>query len=309
MAENERVHTHGVFTHARRRWGFAVFCALMAAIISVLVLSPVRPKEAIAAKGGRATGGQEPPAQDGPRERPGPRAGLGTPDLPSPRRISAALHRIAELGEPVYCGGGTRPLVALTFDDGPGPYTQETLSVLRDHGMTATFFLVGKLLGEGRFAWLPHSEAALGAVGDHTWDHVPVVGLSRSGLQDQIARTRQAVARDVDAAVSLFRPPLGQHDTAVDSYVRSLGMVEVLWSVDTQDSVGANADRIVRNVRRGLSPGDIVLLHENRGTTQLALPRILRIIRSRGYRTVTVPQLLARDPPSVHQLRTHTCPA
>ena len=107
----------------------------------------------------------------------------------------------------------------------------------------------------------------------------------------------------------LFRPPLGRHDGVVDAYVRSLGMLEVLWSLDSQDSQGATADEIYRNVRDHLSPGDIVLLHDNRGTTEAALPLIIDLIKQLGYRTVTVPQLLALDPPTPQQLSQHTCPA
>jgi len=85
-------------------------------------------------------------------------------------------------------------------------------------------------------------------------------------------------------------------------------MLEVLWSLDTRDSDGATARRILRNIRRGLGPGDIILLHENRGTTLSVLPRILRLIQRRGLQPVTVPQLLTRDPPSWRQLRSHACP-
>ncbi len=214
-----------------------------------------------------------------------------------------------DAGEPIYCGAGTQPLVALTFDDGPGPFTEQTIDLLRRRGMTATFFEVGKLLGESRFQGLPRMAARLGAVGDHTWDHVSVVGMSRAELDAQIARTRHGIARAAGERVVLFRPPLERHDHRVDAYVRSLGMLQVLWSVDSGDSQQASADRIFRTVRESVSPGDIVLLHENRETTQRALPRILELIERRGYTTVTVPRLLAVDPPTREQLRQHTCPA
>jgi peptidoglycan/xylan/chitin deacetylase (PgdA/CDA1 family) len=84
-------------------------------------------------------------------------------------------------------------------------------------------------------------------------------------------------------------------------------MLEILWSIDSGDSQGASARRIYRTVREQLSPGDIILLHEGRGTTQNALPRILDVIGARGYRAVTVPQLLAMDPPTNEQLRSHSC--
>ena len=186
--------------------------------------------------------------------------------------------------------------------------TQQAIDLLKQNGMTATFFTVGKLYSEPRFQGLLKEEARLGAVGDHTWDHVPVVGMSTSQLAAQIERTRKAAEADSGSPVFLFRPPLGQHDATVDSYVRSLGMLEILWSVDSRDSQGATAEEIYQNVRDHLSPGDIVLLHDNRGTTEAALPMIFDLIKRLGYRTVTVPQLLTLDPPKPQQLRQHSCP-
>ncbi len=287
------------------RWGFAAFCGAMAALILAIVLvSPFGPKRATAARG--EAGGSRT------LHRPGGSLGEGVSDVPPgappPGATNPTLQRIAALGEPVYCGAGSRPLVALTFDDGPGPYTQETIDLLRSNGMTATFFTVGKLYADPRFQGLLREEARLGAVGDHTWDHVSVNGMTASELDAEIGRTRRVASSDAGEPVFLFRPPLGQHDQAVDAYLRSQGMIDVLWSLDSEDSQGANAFQIYRNVRDHLSAGDIVLLHENRGTTQAALPRILELIRKRGLQTVTVPQLLTMDPPSNEQLRSHACP-
>lgn len=307
MAELHIARSPGVFPHARRK-GFVAFCAVVSALIVALLLQP------FSAAAGRRSGapdtgsnrrmevvtrGEQPAAEGGRDDAPAPVAGI-------PGRTFA---RLLGSGAPVYCGAGVEPLVALTFDDGPGVLTQQTLDLLRERGMTATFFLAGKLLGEGRFEGLPTRAARLGALGDHTWDHVLTVGMSSAELEEQIARTRRAIAAESGERVVLFRPPLGRHDDRVDAYVRSLGMLTVLWSVDSGDSQGARADRIVRAVRASLSPGDIVLLHENRGTTQNALPRILDLVESRGYTTVTVPELLAQDPPTNAQLRTGTCPA
>jgi peptidoglycan/xylan/chitin deacetylase (PgdA/CDA1 family) len=218
-----------------------------------------------------------------------------------------SLQRLIDAGQPIYCGAGTKPLVALTFDDGPGPDTLQTIAALKAAGMTATFFEVGKLLGEPMFDGIPKAAARLGAIGDHTWDHISMMGLSASELDAEIARTRRVLQQITGQRVFLFRPPLGQHDATVDAYVRSAGMLQIMWTIDSGDSMGASDDQIYRTIRTDLSPGDIVLLHENRGTTQNALPRIIRLIQRKGYRAVTVPQLLAMDPPSAEQLRHHTC--
>lgn len=310
MAELHSTRPRGVAARARRR-GFVAFCAVLSALIATLLLHPFaaaadRPTPRRAAAG-RLGGPSRPAAATDPIERtpdPDPGASRGIDRIPRP-----TFDRLLAAGEPIRCGAGTEPLVALTFDDGPGVLTRETVELLRARGMTATFFLVGKLLDESRFEGLPRLAARLGAVGDHTWDHVPMAGASHEAMDEQIARTRRAIAVATGEPVGLFRPPLGARDDRLDDYVGSLGMLTVLWSLESADSQGASADRIVREIRAGLSAGDIVLLHENRGTTQRALPRILDLVGARGLTTVTVPELLARDPPTDRQLRLGTCPA
>jgi len=317
MAENElilRPHGGDVFLRRRRR-GFGAFCALMAFAITALAITSFRPGPAQA---DRVEGRTTTPGSDG--GSPGsssedPRSGAGTGSSVSVGGGAAAegggggtsLQRLIDAGQPIYCGGGTKPLVALTFDDGPGPDTLQTIEALRAAGMTATFFEVGKLLGEPMFDGIPKAAARFGAIGDHTWDHISMVGLPTTELDAEIARTRRVLKQITGQRVFLFRPPLGRHDPTVDAYVRSAGMLQIMWTIDSGDSMGASDDHIFRTVRDALSPGDIVLLHENRGTTQNALPRIIRLIQRKGYRAVTVPQLLAMDPPSAQQLRHHTC--
>jgi peptidoglycan/xylan/chitin deacetylase (PgdA/CDA1 family) len=215
---------------------------------------------------------------------------------------------LTQLGLPVFCGGGTQKLVALTFDDGPGVLSPQALKTLKAHHDTATFFLVGKLLGAPWLSGILRAEIRSGAAfGDHTWDHVTMTGGSTAFMDRQIARTRAAIRARTHRTVDLFRPPLGLHDPALDRYLRLHGMLQILWSIDTGDSQGASAAKIFREVKKNLSPGDIVLMHDNRGTTEKALPRILDLIDRRGYTTVTVPQLLSRDPPSNRQVRHRTC--
>jgi peptidoglycan/xylan/chitin deacetylase (PgdA/CDA1 family) len=220
----------------------------------------------------------------------------------------SVLDRLIHLGQPIYCGAGTEPLVALTFDDGPGILSPFALKQLARHDAPATFFLVGKLIGEPEFDGIVHDEARIGVIGDHTWDHVVMTKGSPREYQQQIARTRAAARRASGQSVRLFRPPFGAHDASLDRWVRSHGMLEVIWSIDTGDSQGASADKIYRTVKANLSPGDIILLHDNRGTTENAVPRILDLLETRGLTPVTVPELLTQDPPSTKQVRHHTCP-
>jgi peptidoglycan/xylan/chitin deacetylase (PgdA/CDA1 family) len=313
MAEHEltlRPHGGDAILRRRRR-GFGAFCALMAFAITALAITSFRPGPARADRGGGQTSVSR--TGDGKTGASilGPRSGGGGGSDGSGADAGAGagttLRRLIDAGQPIYCGGGTQPLVALTFDDGPGPDTLQTIAALKAAGMTATFFEVGKLLGEPMFDGIPKAAARFGTIGDHTWDHISMTGLSATELDAEIGRTRRVLQQMTGQRVFLFRPPLGQHDATVDAYVRSAGMLQIMWTIDSGDSMGASDDQIYRTIRAHLSPGDIVLLHENRGTTQNALARIILLIQRKGYRTVTVPQLLAMDPPSPEQLRHHTC--
>jgi peptidoglycan/xylan/chitin deacetylase (PgdA/CDA1 family) len=223
--------------------------------------------------------------------------------LPATADQAAALRRFAEIGRPVFCGGRHGKLVALTFDDGPGPYTSIALRELREVGAHATFFLVGASIA--RFPNAAKPERDIAAIGDHTMTHPDLASLAPAAAFAQVRDGRQAALDAVGPPVDLFRPPYGSHTPAIDAQVSRDGMVEVLWDVDSTDSrVQPPADyrAISRTVRRNIRPGSIVLMHENRGQTIRALRGILPSLRRRGLRSVTVPELLAADPPSDAQL-------
>jgi peptidoglycan/xylan/chitin deacetylase (PgdA/CDA1 family) len=214
---------------------------------------------------------------------------------------AAAVRRFERLHLPVYCGG-SRHYVAFTFDDGPGVYTRLAVRVLRRFHIPATFFLVGRNLVPWHRALA--AESRIGELGDHTWTHPFLPALAPAAVSAQLEQTKLAIERRTGQRVALFRPPYGARDAAVDAAARRLGLIEVLWNVDSADSLGANYAQIVRNVRAGLHPGAIVLMHDNRGQTIRALRYyILPALHRHHLRPVTVEQLLALDPPSPSQLR------
>jgi peptidoglycan/xylan/chitin deacetylase (PgdA/CDA1 family) len=216
-------------------------------------------------------------------------------------RVAGALARLAAHGRPVYCGGRARPWVAFTFDDGPGVYTALAVRILSAAHVPATFFLVGRNLAG--FGPARRAEERIGALGDHTWSHPDLAMLDAGTVERQMASTQRAIERASGRQVQLFRPPYGAHDATVDATARRLGLVEVLWTVDSADSRGANYAQIAHNVLIGLRPGAIVLMHENRGQTIRALKfLILPRLRSSHLRFVTLPRLLSEDPPSARQL-------
>jgi peptidoglycan/xylan/chitin deacetylase (PgdA/CDA1 family) len=206
------------------------------------------------------------------------------------------------VGLPIYCGGRRGRYVALTFDDGPGPYTRLAVHILKSARARATFFLVGKEFAY--FSGLPALAMTRGALGDHTWSHSFLPGLNQRVIATELARTRSAILQSAHTRVVLFRPPYGAHNAAVDRAARSLGLLQILWSIDTRDAEGALWSQIADTVAREVRPGSIILMHENHGQTIRALKfRILPLLRARHLTAVTIPALLALDAPTRTQLR------
>lgn len=214
---------------------------------------------------------------------------------------NAEIRRLIALGLPVYCGGPRGDEVAFTFDDGPGVYTHLALKKLRQAGERATFFVVGKSIDA--FPGYLRGELRVGALGDHTYTHPDLATLASAQVTSQLERTAELIRRESGQQVDLWRPPYEAADASVARIARRLGLLEVLWSVDSRDSLGANWAQIARLVEAGLRPGAIVELHENRGQTIRALGILLPYLRRRHLRSVSVPELMASDSPSPAQLR------
>lgn len=196
-------------------------------------------------------------------------------------------------------GGGRGHDVALTFDDGPGPYTPGVLSVLERFHVHATFFVIGEMLRY--FSASAERELRDGdVIGDHTETHPEMATLSahdqREELFEQIARIELLGGpRPV-----LFRPPYGSYDATTMRELHALHLLMVLWSADTEDYLQPGVSVIVEHALAAAHPGAIILMHDAGGTrtqTIEALPTIIRELRTRGYHLVTVPELLRDDPP------------
>jgi len=249
-----------------------------------------RAGSAAAVSGGvRAAGSRGSPA---PLGRPGAQVGSSE---------SSEVRRLIAVGKPIYCAGSRGDEVALTFDDGPGPYTRLVLAKLRKHGVNATFFVVGRNIP--LIPGATRQERALGAVGDHTFTHPLLTALPSGEAEREIVRTQEALARSSGGPVFLFRPPYGGRSAGIDAIARAHGLLEILWTVDSADSLGANYAQIERNVIAGLHPGAILLMHENHGQTVRALLSIFAALQRKHLRAVSVPELLSDDPPSLSRVR------
>jgi peptidoglycan/xylan/chitin deacetylase (PgdA/CDA1 family) len=203
----------------------------------------------------------------------------------------------------VRAGGDRGRDVALTFDDGPGPYTPGVLNVLEQHHVPATFFAIGKM--ERYFSPSTSRELRDGdVVGDHTETHPMMAQLSAHEQHEQLFEQLARIELLGGPRPRLFRPPYGSFNATTLRELHALGLLMVLWSVDTSDYQQPGVAAIVHRVLAGAHPGAIFLLHDGGGIrtqTIAALPYIIRGLRMRGYRPVTVPQLLLDDPPPAGQ--------
>jgi peptidoglycan/xylan/chitin deacetylase (PgdA/CDA1 family) len=200
-------------------------------------------------------------------------------------------------------GTARKPEVALTFDDGPGPYTPAVLSVLEHYGVHATFFIIGRMLQY--FGESAQREVRDGdVIGDHTETHPAMAQLSGHDQYEQLFEQAARVELQGAPRPDLFRPPYGSFNATTMAQLARLHMLMVLWSVDTDDYEQPGVAAIVHTALAGAHPGAIILMHDAGGTrteTVEALPIIIRELRARGLKPVTVPQLVADDPPAAGQ--------
>jgi peptidoglycan/xylan/chitin deacetylase (PgdA/CDA1 family) len=217
------------------------------------------------------------------------------------KAANAVMRRLLALGLPIYCAGPRGNEVAFTFDDGPGVYTYLALRKLAQARERATFFVVGRSM-DNFPGYLPR-ELRVGTIGDHTYTHPELTALSPAMITWQLERTAQKIEAQTGEHVELFRPPYELHNATVDQIAHHLGLLQILWDVDSQDSLRGNYANIIANVEAGLQPGAIILMHENHGQTIRALTTLLPELRRRHLRSVTIPELLASDPPSAAQVR------
>lgn len=191
--------------------------------------------------------------------------------------------------------GARRREVALTFDDGPSIYTQRFVQMLRAQKAVATFFMIGEQVTSGYRSILREELRDGDALGDHTWTHPDLVTLNSGAVRGQLARTKGAIASLSGYTPCVFRPPYGDYDSSVIDVARSLGLDTVTWEVDPADYTLPGVAVIEQRVLAQTQLGSIVLSHDGGGQrlqTLDAYPHIIAALRARGYRFVTVPQLL-----------------
>lgn len=188
-------------------------------------------------------------------------------------------------------------VIALTFDDGPDPrFTPKVLEVLRKHRARATFFVVGRAAEE--YPEILEQVAREGhVIGNHGYSHTKLTGLTREQIRAEIRRTERLISAATGARPVYFRPPFGFYNREVLEAADELGYRVILWTreADTRDYTRPGAGAIVRQAVRNASAGYIFLFHDGGGDrtqTVAALDEILGSLAAKGYRFMTLDQIL-----------------
>lgn len=186
--------------------------------------------------------------------------------------------------------------VALTFDDGPHPvHTPRILDILREERVPATFFLLGSEV-EKHPALAQAIVRAGHALGNHSFSHGRMHGMTMNGLAREIERTAELIERTTGAATRLFRPPRGTVTWPLLRYAWRRGWTIVLWSLDSEDCRPQATAAATRAVLGRTRPGDIVLLHEDYAHTADGLREWIRDLKARGLSFTTVDHLAGAAP-------------
>lgn len=187
-------------------------------------------------------------------------------------------------------------VVALSFDDGPGPKnTAQVLEILKKNHIKATFFMIGEMVQY--FPQIAKQVAADGhVIGNHTWHHW-YRKMDLATATSEINRTADIIYKITGKKTNLFRPPGGFLHNGLTDYAKSQKYAVMMWSDESGDSERRipQAPKLVKNVIKGIKPGAIVLMHDgggNRSRSVAALPEIINDLKTQGYRFVTIPELL-----------------
>lgn len=196
---------------------------------------------------------------------------------------------------PIFRGPSQEKVVALTFDDGPDPaYTPRILAILKKSGVRATFFVVGENVD--RYPDLARRELAEGhMLGNHTFSHPNLTQVPIDQARSEISNCEFAIRRNTGNAPKLFRPPKGFLSVKTIQLISQMNYQPVIWSLAVEHSDAPTPAAMASRVFAKIQPGMIILAHDgrlNRENTVRALPYIISGLKARGYRFITVDEMI-----------------
>ncbi|MEU8268229.1 polysaccharide deacetylase family protein [Sphaerisporangium sp. NPDC049002] len=181
--------------------------------------------------------------------------------------------------------------IALTFDDGPWPYTPELLDTLKKHKAKATFFLLGRKV-ETRPELTQRIVDEGHEIGNHTWDHPSLTELSDEEILDEMTRTSDVIDQTIGRAPTMMRPPNGATDERVTQLMAELALPQILWTGSTLDWQARDTAVITKRTLKLAKRDGVILLHDIVPETVKAIPAVLKTLEKQHYRFVTVTTLL-----------------
>ena len=184
----------------------------------------------------------------------------------------------------------TKPMVALTFDDGPGKYEDRILAAFRKYGGKGTFFFVGNQAEKYPNVVKRVAEAGH-EVANHSYKHENLPKLSQAGATQSLAKTNDILRRLSGQSVSLVRPPYGATSSSVKAALQNQGQPSILWSIDTLDWKTRNAKSSINIVLQQVKDGDVILMHSIYAQSAEAAEALIPALQERGYQLVTVSEL------------------
>lgn len=188
-------------------------------------------------------------------------------------------------------GSDSKKQIALTFDDGPGEYTDELLDGLRERNVRVSFFLMGRKIENRRdTVKTMYSDGHL--IGCHTWSHINLLKSDKGQIRLEIERTNSLIESITGERPVFFRPPYGYY---LGSQLNRIDMMAVLWSETPRDWVHKDVDYIRDYLVENAKDGDIVLLHDTKEATVPAVLEAIDILLDEGYEFVRVDELLCRN--------------
>ena len=189
--------------------------------------------------------------------------------------------------------------VALTFDDGPGPYSVKLAQQLHGLGAQATFYMVGRMVSEDPAAVRTIARIPGMEIGAHTMTHPPLTQIGAARADSEIGENVTQLRALAGPSVTTMRPPYGDRSPATDAIAKRHGLAVMMWEVDTLDWQSRSTPTTVTRAVKGARPGSIILMHDIHAPTVRAAPQIAKQLQRRGYTLVTVSELLGATTPGV----------